>query len=85
MISQLLRKKYPRKLFFFKTNQNIDKKSIKRWKILKLYCQKVILILYLGNILNLIFYSLIYLMIHTLKHINNYIKRIIINYITNEY
>ena len=26
MISQVLRKKYPRNLFFLKTNQNIDKK-----------------------------------------------------------
>ena len=26
MISQLLRKKYPRNLFFFKAHQNIDKK-----------------------------------------------------------
>ena len=37
MISQLLRKKYPRNLFFFKTNQNIDKKlnkTIKNSKII---------------------------------------------------
>ena len=37
MISQLLRKKYPRNFFFFKTNQNIDKKlnkTIKNSKII---------------------------------------------------
>ena len=37
MISQLLRKKYPRNLFFLKTNQTIDKKlnkTIKNSKII---------------------------------------------------
>mgnify|MGYP001226482114 FL=1 len=37
MISQLLRKKYPRNLFFLKTNQNIEKKlnkTIKNFKII---------------------------------------------------
>ena len=37
MISQLLRKKYPRNLFFLKTNQKIDKKlnkTIKNSKII---------------------------------------------------
>ena len=40
MISQLLRKKYPRKLFFLKTNQNIDKKIYKNIKNSKIILPK---------------------------------------------
>jgi len=39
MISQLLRKKYPRNLFFLKTNQNIDKKLNKTIKNSKIILQ----------------------------------------------
>ena len=40
MISQLLRKKYPRKLFFFKTNQNIDKKILQKMENSKIILPK---------------------------------------------
>jgi hypothetical protein len=40
MISQLLRKKYPRNLFFLKTHQNIDKKIHQKMENYKIILPK---------------------------------------------
>lgn len=82
MISQVLIKKYPRNLFFLKAHQNIDKKFHRKMKNSKIILPK-------SNLDSIPWKhtqsNLLFIHIPDNTYINNYIKRIIINYITNEY